>query len=220
MPKLVWDQTGEKRYETGVDRGVLYPKDTSGAYPSGVAWNGLTKVSESPSGAENTDLYADNSKYLSLTSAEDFGGTIEAYTYPDEFMACDGSADVIPGISVTQQDRQHFGFSWRTLIGNDTEGTKHGYKIHIVYDAVAKPSSKDDSTVNDSPEAVSFSWEFSTTPVPVNKDGIKPTAHIIIDSTKLDEGKLQKLEEVLYGSESAKARLPLPDEILTIVSAV
>lgn len=220
MPKLVWDQTGEKRYETGVDRGVLYPKDISGAYPSGVAWNGLTKVSESPSGAENTDLYADNAKYLSLTSAEDFGGTIEAYTYPDEFMACDGSVDLAPGIVVTQQDRQHFGFSWRTLIGNDVEGTKHGYKIHIAYDAVAKPSSKDDSTVNDSPEAVSFSWEFSTTPVAVNKDGFKPTAHIIIDSTKLDEGKLQKLEEILYGSENAKARLPLPDEILSVITAV
>lgn len=219
MSKLVWDQTGEKMYETGVSMGVLYPKDTSGAYPEGVAWNGLTKVSESPSGAESTDLYADNAKYLSLTSAEDFGGTIEAYMYPDEFGACDGSAELAPGITATQQERQHFGFCWQTLIGNDTEGTKHGYKIHIAYDAVAKPSSKEDSTVNDSPEAVSFSWEFTTTPVPVSKSGIKPTAHIIIDSTKVDSDKLKKLEDVLYGSENAKARLPLPDEIITLVSA-
>lgn len=219
MAKIVWDQVGEKKYETGVDKGVLYPKDTTGAYPKGVAWNGISKVSESPSGAENTDLYADNVKYMSLTSAEDFGGTIEAYTYPDEFAECDGSAELTSGIYVTQQERKHFGFSWRTLVGNDTEGTKHGYKIHIVYDAVAKPSSKEDSTVNDSPEAGSFSWEFTTTPVPVNKDGFKPTAHIVVDSTKLDSAKLKKLEDILYGSETETARLPLPDELLTLISA-
>lgn len=219
MPKLVWDQTGEKLYETGVDRGVLYPKNSSGAYPEGFAWNGLTAVNESPSGADSTALYADNAKYLELTSAEEFGGTIEAYTYPDEFAACDGSAELVEGITATQQDRQHFGFCYRTLVGSDTEGTKHGYKIHIVYDAVAKPSSRDNSTVNDSPEAVTLSWEFSTTPVPVKAEGVKPTAHIIVNSTKLSEAKLTKLEEILYGSESAKARLPLPDELITIVNA-
>lgn len=220
MSKLVWDQTGEKYYETGVDRGVVYPKDGSGAYPEGFAWNGLTAVNESPSGAESTPLYADNAKYLELTSAEEFGGTIEAYTYPDEFAACDGSADLVKGVSAMQQDRQHFGFCYRTLVGNDTTGTKHGYKIHLVYDAVAKPSSRDNSTVNDSPEAVTMSWEFSTTPVTIKADGFKPTAHLIVNSTKLSPAKLSKLEDILYGSESAKARLPLPDEIISLVNAV
>lgn len=219
MPRLEWDKTGEKLYETGVDMGVLYPKDNSGAYPKGVAWNGLTGVSESPSGAEGTALYADNAKYLDLISTEEFGGTIEAYTYPDEFAACDGSASLVEGVVATQQERQHFGFSYRTLIGSDTEGTKHGYKIHLVYDAVAKPSSRDNSTVNDSPEAVTMSWEFSTTPVKVQAAGFKPTAHIIVDSTKLTEAKLKKLEDILYGDTSGTARLPLPDEIIGIINA-
>lgn len=219
MARVEWDQTGEKLYETGVDRGVCYPKDSTGKYPKGVAWNGLTKVTESPSGAESTALYADNAKYLELTSAEDFGGTIEAYTYPDEFAKCDGSASLTTGIVATQQTRQHFGFTYRTLIGSDTEGTDHGYKIHLVYDAVAKPSSRDNSTVNDSPEAVSMSWEFTTTPVQVAAEGIKPTAHLIIDSTKLTPEKLKKLEDTLYGDESSDAKLPLPDEIIALVNA-
>lgn len=219
MPRLEWDKTGEKLYETGVDMGVLYPKDSSGTYSKGVAWNGLTGVSESPSGAEGTALYADNAKYLDLISTEEFGGTIEAYTYPDEFAACDGSANLVEGLIATQQERQHFGFCYRTLIGSDTEGTKHGYKIHLVYDAVAKPSSRDNSTVNDSPEAVTMSWEFSTTPVKVNTAGIKPTAHIIVNSTKVSAEKLEKLEAVLYGDDSSTARLPLPDELVTILSA-
>lgn len=219
MPRLEWDKTGEKLYETGVDMGVLYPKDSSGTYPKGVAWNGLTAVNESPSGAESTALYADNAKYLELISTEEFGGTIEAYMYPDEFAKCDGSAELGEGIVATQQERQHFGFCYRTLIGSDTEGTKHGYKIHLVYDAVAKPSSKDNATVNESPEAVTMSWEFSTTPVKVNKEGIKPTAHLIINSTKLSEAKLKKLEDTLYGDDSNAAKLPLPDEILELISA-
>ncbi len=219
MPRLEWDKTGEKLYETGVDMGVLYPKDSSGTYSEGVAWNGLTGVSESPSGAEGTALYADNAKYLDLISTEEFGGTIEAYTYPDEFAACDGSANLVEGLIATQQERQHFGFCYRTLIGSDTEGTKHGYKIHLVYDAVAKPSSRDNATVNDSPEAVTMSWEFSTTPVKVNTAGIKPTAHIIVNSTKVSAEKLEKLEAVLYGDDSSTARLPLPDELVTILSA-
>lgn len=219
MSRLEWDKTGEKLYETGVDMGVLYPKDKSGAYPAGVAWNGLTAVNESPSGAEATALYADNAKYLELISTEEFGGTIEAYMYPDEFAACDGSAELETGVVATQQERQHFGFCYRTLVGSDTEGTKHGYKIHIVYDAVAKPSSRDNSTVNDNPEAVTMSWEFSTTPVKVNKEGIKPTAHIIVDSTKLTKEKLKKLEDTLYGDTSGTARLLLPDELLEIINA-
>lgn len=219
MSRLEWDKTGEKLYETGVDMGVLYPKDKSGAYPAGVAWNGLTAVNESPSGAEATALYADNAKYLELISTEEFGGTIEAYMYPDEFAACDGSAELETGVVATQQERQHFGFCYRTLVGSDTEGTNHGYKIHIVYDAVAKPSSRDNSTVNDNPEAVMMSWEFSTTPVKVNKEGFKPTAHIIVDSTKLTKEKLKKLEDTLYGDTSVTARLPLPDELLEIINA-
>lgn len=218
--KLEWDKIGERTYETGVDRGVLYPQ-VSGAYSNGVAWNGLTKVSENPSGAEPTALYANNRKYLELMSNEEFAATIEAYTYPDEFAECDGSAELAPGVMITQQPRKSFGLSYRTLIGNDTEGTEYGYKLHLVYGAKAKPSSKENNTVNDSPEAATMSWETSTTPVDV--EGHKPTAHLIIDSTKVDPSKLSALEDILYGKagngESAvEARLPLPNEVYTLIA--
>lgn len=217
MAVLEWDKTGKKLYETGVDRGVLYKKDSSGKYPSGVAWNGLTSVDESPEGAEASALYADNRKYLDLISAEEFKYTIGAYMYPDEWAECDGSKEIAPGVFATQQNRSHFGFSYRTLIGNDVEGTEHGYKLHLVYDSTASPSSKTDSTVNDSPEAVELSWECSTTAV--NCPGCKPTAHIIIDSTKTDKDALKKLEDILYGSEESEARLPLPDEVFNLFKA-
>lgn len=215
MSILTWDETGKKFYETGVDRGVLYsPDSSSGKYTKGVAWSGLTAVNESPSGAESTALYADNQKYLSLISAEEFGGTIEAYMYPDEFAECDGSREIAPGVFATQQTRKHFGFSYRTLIGNDTEGTDKGYKIHLVYDAVASPSEKSNSTVNDSPEAATLSWEFTTTPV--SCPGMKPTAHIVIDSTKADPTELAALEKILYGGTDSEPRMPLPDELAEI----
>lgn len=214
MAKLVWDKTGERFYETGVEKGVLYPQ-VSGAYPKGVAWNGLTAVTESPSGAEATPLYADNIKYLNLMSNEEFGATIEAYTYPDEFAECDGSAELSAGVRVGQQTRKTFGMSYVTRKGNDTEGTDHGYIIHLIYGALAAPSEKAYSTINDSPEAITFSWEVSTTPVEV--PGMKPTACITIDSTKVDKGKLKQLEDKLYGTESSgEATLPLPSEIATI----
>lgn len=214
MAKLVWDNTGEKRYETGVDRGVLYVQ-RDGAYPAGVAWNGLTAVSESPSGAEPTPLYADNIKYLNLMSAEEFNATIEAYDSPEEFDECDGTKEIVPGMSVGQQKRSTFGFCYRTLIGNDTKGTNYGYKIHIVYGALAAPSEKGYQTVNDSPEAITFSWEISTTPVPVT--GGDPTSTVVIDSTTVDEAKLKLLEDTLYGTAEEEAHLPLPDEIATIL---
>lgn len=214
MPMLTWDESGKKFYETGVDRGVLYPRNTTGTYEKGVAWSGLTTVSESPSGAEANALYADNQKYLSLISAEEFSGTIEAYMYPDEFTECDGSKEIAPGVFATQQTRKHFGFSYRTLIGNDSEGTDKGYKIHLVYDATASPSEKSNSTVNDSPEALTLSWEFTTTPVSCS--GMKPTAHVVIDSTKADPTALAALEKILYGDTDTEARLPLPDELATI----
>lgn len=214
MSMLTWDESGKKFYETGVDRGVLYPRDTTGNYEKGVAWSGLTTVSESPSGAEANALYADNQKYLSLISAEEFGGTIEAYMYPDEFTECDGSKEIAPGVFATQQARKHFGFSYRTLIGNDSEGTDKGYKIHLVYDATASPSEKSNSTVNDSPEALTLSWEFTTTPVSCS--GMKPTAHVVIDSTKADPTALAALEKILYGDTDTEARLPLPNELATI----
>lgn len=222
MGRLVWDADTKRLYETGVDRGVLYPKSDSGAYDKGVAWNGLTAVTESPSGAESTALYADNIKYLNLRSAEDFGGTIEAYTYPDEFMACDGSAELAPGVVVGQQARKPFGLCYRTILGNDAEGNDHGYKLHLVYGADASPSERGYQTVNDSPDAITFSWEFSTTPV--NVTGFKPCACLTIDSTKVDKAKLAKLEDVLYGTDgdtdtATTARLPLPDEVLQILSA-
>lgn len=215
--RLVWDQTGDRLYETGVDRGVLYPQ-VSGAYPTGTAWNGLSKVSESPSGADATAVYANNKKYLNLIADEQFAGTISAYTYPDEFKKCNGEEEIFDGVTVGQQIRQPFGFSYRTLIGNDEEGTAHGYKIHLVYGATAAPSSADRSSVNESPEALEMSWEFST--VPVEVEGMKkPTAHLVIDSLKTDAAALKAIEDVLYGSESADARLPLPGEVLSLMKA-
>lgn len=214
MSKLVWDQVGERLYETGTKKGVLYPFEGN-AYAKGVAWNGLTAVTESPSGAEATAIYADDIKYLNLRSAEEFGATIEAYTYPDEFAECDGSAYIAPGIKIGQQKRKMFGFSYTTTLGNDTEGDDHGYKIHLVYGATASPSEKSYQTINDSPEAITFSWEVATTPVEVK--GFKPTATLEIDSTKVDADKLKALEDILYGSENAEPRLPLPDEVVTLV---
>lgn len=216
MSKIVWDAVGEHIFETGVRNGVLYLKDAQGAYSTGVAWNGLTSVSESPEGAEPTDLYADDIKYLTLMSAENFKATIEAYTYPDEFAECDGSATIADGVTIGQQSRKPFGLCYRTAIGNDTDGNEHGYKLHIVYGCQASPSEKQYSTINDSPEAITFSWEVSTTPVNVN--GKKPTATLIIDSTKADKSKLTALEDILYGSESVEPRLPLPDEIKTLMA--
>lgn len=214
MSKLIWDQTGERLYETGVKQGVLYIQE-SGAYPKGVAWNGLTAVTESPSGAEATPLYADDIKYLNLMSAEEFGGTIEAYMYPDEFKACNGEVELANGVSIGQQARKTFGLCYRTTIGNDTESTEYGYKLHLVYGALASVSEKAYATINDSPEAITFSWEFSTTPV--NVTGHKPTSILTIDSTKVDKEKLAALEAKLYGSESEEATLPLPDEVVTII---
>lgn len=217
MSKLVWDQTGERLYETGVKQGVLYPMSAEGKYDLGVAWNGLTAVTESPSGAEATPLYADDIKYLNLISNEEFGGTIEAYTYPDEFAQCDGSAALVAGVMIGQQPRKTFGLCYRTTLGNDVANNDYGYKLHLVYGALAAPSEKAYATINDSPEAITFSWEFSTTPVTVT--GHKPTSCITIDSTKCDETKLAALEAILYGSESEEARLPLPDEIATLMAA-
>lgn len=215
MAKLVWDKTGERYYETGVEKGVLYPQ-VSGAYPKGVAWNGLTSVTESPSGAEATPLYADNIKYLNLMSTEEFAFSIGAYTYPDEFAACDGSAELAEGVKIGQQTRQSFGMSYVTRKGNDTEGTEHGYLLHLIYGALAAPSEKAYATINESPEAVEFSWECSTTPVEAS--GFKPTATITIDSTKVDPTKLQTLENKLYGSAEpdAEPTLPLPDAVAAI----
>ena len=219
MAKLVWDKTGDRLYETGVKNGVLYIP-TSGVYSKGVAWNGLTAVTESPSGAEATALYADDTKYLSLMSAEEFGATIEAYTYPDEFAACDGSAELADGVMIGQQKRSTFGLCYKTTIGNDTEGNDHGYKLHIIYGAQAKPSERAYATINDSPEAITFSWEITTTPV--NVTGAKPTASLVIDSTKADPTKLAALEDILYGKDGDpgnEPRLPLPDEIKSLMTA-
>ena len=219
MAKLVWDKTGDRLYETGVKNGVLYIP-TAGVYSKGVAWNGLTAVTESPSGAEATALYADDTKYLSLMSAEEFGATIEAYTYPDEFAACDGSAELADGVMIGQQKRSTFGLCYKTTIGNDTEGNEHGYKLHIIYGALAKPSERAYATISDSPEAITFSWEITTTPV--NVTGAKPTASLVIDSTKADPSKLAALEDILYGKDGEPAnepRLPLPDEIKTLMTA-
>lgn len=217
MAKLEWDKTGERYYETGVKQGVLYVQAEGGTYPSGVAWNGLTAVTESPSGAEATPLYADDIKYLNLLSNEEFGATIEAYTYPDEFAQCDGSAELVPGVMLGQQTRKTFGMCYRTTLGNDTDNNDYGYKLHLIYGALAAPSEKGYATINDSPEAITFSWEITTTPVTVT--GHKPTASIVIDSTKVDADKLAALEAVLYGSESEEPRLPLPDEIATLMTA-
>ena len=214
MSKLKWDQTGEKFYETGVSKGVLYPV-SNGAYPLGIAWNGLTAVNENPSGAEVTPLYADNIKYLNLMSTESFGATVEAYTYPDEFGACNGEAELATGVSIGQQKRGLFGLSYQTKIGNDQDNDL-GYKIHLIYGCLAAPSEKAYATVNDSPEAITFSWEISTTPVEVT--GFKPTASLIIDSTKVSAEALSKLESILYGDTGSDPRLPLPDEILEIIN--
>lgn len=212
MAKLVWDKTGERLYETGVKNGVLYIAGSDGDnYGKGVVWNGLTAVTESPSGAEATPLYADDTKYLNLYSVEEFGATIEAYTYPDEFAACDGSAEIAAGVKIGQQKRKSFGLSYKTTLGNDVENNSYGYKLHLIYGAMAAPSEKAYATINDSPEAITFSWEVTTTPV--SATGFEPTSCITIDSTKVDESKLAELEAILYGSDSEEARLPLPDEI-------
>jgi hypothetical protein len=215
MPPLVWDETGDRLYETGVDHGVLYIPDDTGVYASGVAWNGLTTVTESPAGAEANAQYADNIKYLNLLSAETFGGTIEAFTYPDEFGQCDGSAQPTPGLVVGQQGRRTFGLSYRTQVGNDIDGVDHGFKLHLIYGALAAPSEKAYATINDSPAAISFSWTITTTPVPVTD--YKPTSLIVVDSTVVDEAKLQDLMDALYGATAA-ARLPLPDEVIELLS--
>ena len=225
MSRIVWDKTGERYYETGVKQGVLYPIQSDGKYTKGVAWNGLTAVTESPSGAEATPLYADDIKYLNLISNEEFGCTIEAYTYPDEFAECDGSAALAAGVMIGQQKRKIFGLSYRTAFGNDVDGTDHGYKLHLVYGCLAAPSEKAYATINDSPEAITFSWEVTTTPVSVT--GFKPTSQITIDSTKVKPEKLTALEEILYGKDgtdgdsgsgATEPRLPLPDEIATLFS--
>ena len=221
MSKIVWDKTGERLYETGVSQGVLYTQ-AEGVYNKGIAWNGLTAVTESPSGAEATALYADNIKYLNLMSTEEFGATIEAYTYPDEFAECDGSAAIATGVNIGQQNRQQFGLSYKTVLGNDVESNDYGYKLHVIYGAMASPSEKAYATVNDSPEAITFSWEITTTPV--NVTGFKPTASLVIDSTKADPTKLKALEDILYGTDGAggvgtgtEPRLPLPDEIAELM---
>lgn len=211
MSKLVWDQIGERLYETGVEQAAIYPMTSNGTYGAGEAWNGLTAVTESPSGAESTALYANNKKYGELTSAEDFGGTIEAYMYPDGFAECNGEKELVAGVKIGQQTRKAFGLVYKTFIGNDVEGTKHGYKLHFVYNAKAKPSEKANNTINDSPEAGTMSWEFTTTPVSV--EGFDPAAHIVVDSTKVDAAKLKTLEEMVYGTESAEAKMPMPNEI-------
>ena len=215
MSKLIWDSTGERLYETGVKQAALYVQDTGGTYPKGVAWNGITAVTESPSGAEATALYADDIKYLSLVSAEEFGATIEAYTYPDEFAECDGSASIATGVVIGQQKRKTFGLAYKTTLGNDVDNNDYGYKLHLIYGALAAPSEKAYATINDSPEAITFSWEVTTTPVSVA--GYKPTAIVTIDSTKANKTKLAALEAILYGTEEVEARLPLPDEVATLM---
>lgn len=217
MSRLEWDNVGERLYETGVDRGVVYPQNADGSYPKGYAWNGLTEVAEKPSGAEATPLYANNKKYIELLSAEDFAGSIGAYMYPDEFNPCIGVKEIAPGVYVSQQIRTPFGLAYRTLIGNDTENTKYGYKLHVVYGATARPSEKTNTTVNKDPEAATMSWEFSTTPLEC--EGIDPTSHLIIDSTKTTKEKLEAIEAILYGSDEEDARLPLLSEIIGILIA-
>lgn len=218
MSKIVWDEVGARLYETGVKNGVLYPQDSTGAYPKGVAWNGLTAVNENPSGADANDIYADDDLYLTLRGKEIFGATIEAYTYPDEFGVCDGSAELAQGVTIGQQTRKAFGLSYRTAIGNDVDGVEHGYKLHLIYGATASPSSKNYQTINDNPEAMTLSWEIKTTPIKVT--GHKPTACLTIDSTKVAAGVMKKIEDKLYGTEAGEATLPTPDEILALVTTV
>lgn len=215
--KLEWDKTGEHLYETGTDHGVLFPIDDEGKYMEGVVWNGLTAVSESPDGAEPTDLWADNIKYASIRSTENFKATIEAYTYPDEFAECDGSAEVVKGVTIGQQPRRSFGFSYRTKIGNEVLFDDYGYKLHLIYGASVSPSEKAYATINDSPEAITFSWEMTTSPVQVK--GHKPTASLTIDSTKVKKEDLEAFEEVLYGTANTASRLPLPDEVFQFFNA-
>lgn len=219
MAILKWDEIGKHLYETGIDRGVLYPYDKSADHPygPGVAWNGLNSVSESPEGADETAIYADNTKYLSLRSLEEFGGTIEAYTYPDEWMECDGSAYIATGVAIGQQIRKMFGLCYRTRIGNDIDADSYGYKLHLIYGATASPSERSYETINDSPEAITFSWEFKSVPVEVGND-YKSTSIITIDSTKADKAKLAQLEEALYGKEGTEPYLPMPSEVLTMMS--
>lgn len=222
--KLVWDKTGERFFETGVKNAVLYLQASGGTYPKGVAWNGISAITEQPSGAEASPVYADDIKYLNLISAEDYAATIEAYTYPDEFAECDGSASLADGVSIAQQKRKTFGLCYRTTVGNDVDGESYGYKLHIIYGAMAAPSEQAHNTVNDSPEAMQMSWSISTTPVSV--PGFKPTASLTIDSTKADKAKLTALEEILYGkdpttdggNDGVDPRLPLPDEIKTLMA--
>lgn len=228
MSKIIWDKTGERLYETGCDHGVLYPMQTGGVYNKGVAWNGLTAVTESPSGAEASPLYADNIKYVNLVSNEEFGATVEAYMYPDEFAECDGSVEIMPGMYAGQQSRKTFGLAYRTILGNDTDLNDYGYKLHLVYGCLAAPSEKGYSTVNDSPEAATLSWEISTTPVSINKlvngKKLKPTATLTFDSTKFTAKFITQLEEILYGkdpttdggNDGVEPRLPLPDEIIEL----
>lgn len=216
MSELVWDAVSQHLYETGVDHGVLYRIDANNEYTEAYAWNGLTAVNENPSGADETKLWADNIKYLSIRAAEEFGGTIEAYTYPDAFAECDGSKELIPGVYAGQQNRKPFGFCYRTVLGNDTELNDYGYKLHLVYGCTCNPSEKAYSTINDSPDAITFSWEFATTPVPVA--GAKPTACIVVDSTKFEDSVMKDLEDALYGTASSDAYLPLPDEVVSILS--
>lgn len=214
--KLAWDQIGARYYETGTDRGVFYPFLASeNNYGVGTAWNGLTGVSEKPSGAEASPVYADNIKYLNLVSAEQFGATIEAYTYPDEFAECDGTKEIAPGVYAGQQSRKPFGFSYRTILGNDTENNKHGYKIHLVYGAMAAPSEKGYATVGESTEPIAMSWEITTTPVAV--EGLEPTSHLVIDSTKCSAEKLATIENLLYGTETEEPTLPLPNEVIALL---
>ena len=217
MSKLVWDALGERYYETGVSKGVLYVVDDAGAYGDGVSWSGLTNVTQTPSGAEATALYADNIKYLNLMSEEDFSAKIEAYYYPDEFEECDGSKELVPGVSAGQQPRKSFGFSYQTIIGNDTKRNAYGYKIHLIYGCTAKPSERSNATVNESPEAVTLSWELSTVAAAIAMDGFKPSAKITIDSTKVDPAKLKELEDLLYGTAAAEASLPTPDAVAALI---
>jgi hypothetical protein len=214
MAALTWDDVGDKLYETGVDHGVLYLPDSSGVYNTGFAWNGLTTVTESPTGAEPSAQYADNIKYLNLVSAEEFGGTIEAFTYPEEFAQCDGTELPSPGVALGQQIRKMFGMSYRTKVGNDVDGMDFGYKLHLLYGALAAPSEKAYATVNDSPEAISFSWDISTTPVPVTD--YKPTSLIVVDSTVVDATDLAALEDLLYGAGATEAALPTPDAVIAL----